>query len=163
MLTLPQIIEKPAQPFFAIKQHVTLPFDDEIPAILDRLFSAVEAHNLKPSGPVLFKHNVVRMPHLEMAFGVAVDRVVAETGDIESGLLPAGRYAEITYYGPYSDLITVNAVLIGWCEHSGLAFDSRKDADGEWFSNRLEIYHNSPEVEADPHKLKTTVSIKLRD
>ncbi|AKC87074.1 GyrI-like domain-containing protein [Pseudoxanthomonas suwonensis] len=163
MLTLPEVVERPATPYLALKKQVTLPFDAEIPAILDRLFSYLHTNGLQPAGPVFFKHNVVDMPRLEMEFGVPLEHPVDADGDFTSGVLPAGRYAEITYFGPYDDLIAVNGVLIGWARHAGLAFDSRQQADGEWFAHRSEIYHNSPDEELDSRNLRTTVTIKLKD
>jgi effector-binding domain-containing protein len=163
VLTLPKIVERPALAYLAIKAHVSLPFDDKIPQILDRLFGFLKTNDLRETGPVFFKHNVVAMPDIEMEFGVPVDRTIAVEGDFVSGYLPAGRYGEVTYFGPYDDLVTVNGVLIGWAHHVGWTFDAREQANGEWFSNRLEIYHNSPAEEPDPQKLQTTVSIKLKD
>jgi effector-binding domain-containing protein len=163
MMTLPQIVERPATPYVALKKHVTLPFDDEIPAILARLDAYLDQHGLEPLGPVFFKHNVVDMPRLEMEFGVPVAHPVDAEGDFVSGMLPAGRHAEISYTGPYDDLIVINAVLIGWSRHTGLVFDSRHQADGEWFAHRSEILHNSPLEEPDPDRLRTTVTIKLKD
>lgn len=162
MLTLPKVVERPASPYVAVKAQVTLPFDDEIPAILGRLFSYLRQNRLEGTGQVFFKHNVVDMPHIEMEFGVPVEQVVEVPEGFVSGVLPAGRYAEITYFGPYDDLITVNAVLIGWARLAGLVFDSRQQADGEWFAHRTEICHNSPE-EPDPQKWQTTVAIKLKE
>lgn len=168
MLTLPEVVERPAVPYIALKQTVSLPFDDEIPAILARLAAHLQERRLVAAGPVFFKHNVVDMPRLEMEFGVPLEQAVdleggEAEGDFTSGILPAGRYAEITYLGPYDDLIAVNGVLIGWARHAGLEFDSRQQADGEWFAHRSEIYHNSPEEEPDPQKLRTTVTIRLKD
>lgn len=162
MLTLPKVIHREATPYIAVKAMVRLPFDDQVPAILGKLFGYVKANNLQETGPVFFKHNVVDMPTIEMEFGVPVDRLLQDGQGFVTGVLPAGDHAEITYVGPYDDLITVNAVLIGWAYHTGLTFDSRKTAEGEWFANRLEVFHNSPDEEPDPRKLQTTVTIKLK-
>lgn len=163
MLTLPRVVERPATPYIAVPARVRLPFDKEIPDILQRLFSHLRATGLQEAGPIFFKHNLIAMPDIEMEFGVPVDRLVDAPAGFVSGVLPAGRYAEVTYYGPYDDLITVNGVLIGWARQAGLVFDARVQADGEWFENRSEIYHNSPDEEPDPGKWQTTVSIKLAD
>ncbi|APH71083.1 GyrI-like domain-containing protein [Aquibium oceanicum] len=163
MLTLPSIVERPAVPFLALRRNVALPFDDEIPEIMDELFSALRACHASPAGPVFFKHNIVDMPALEMDFGVPVDSPPPAAGPLEAGILPAGRYAEITYLGAYDDLVTVNGVLIAWALRAGLVFDSVRKSDGEHFASRLEIYHNGLEEEADPSNWKTTVSIKLKD
>jgi effector-binding domain-containing protein len=163
MLSLPCIVERPATPYVALRKDVTLPFDDEIPAILAQLSAYLAQRGLEAVGPVFFKHNVVDMPHLQMEFGVPLAHPVEAGGEFTSGMLPAGRHAEITYTGPYDDLITVNAVLIGWSKHAGLVFDSRRQPDGEWFAHRSEILHNSPAGESDPRMLRTTVTIKLED
>ena len=163
MLTLPQVVLRPATPYFALKQEVDLPFDDEVPAILGRLFERIQALGLRPAGPVFFKHNVVDMPRLEMEFGVPLEEAVEADGDFTSGVLPAGRHVELTLVGPYDGLLTANEVLIGWARHCSLEFDSRHQPDGEWFAHRSEIYHNSPDEEPDPSRLRTTVTIKLKD
>ena len=103
------------------------------------------------------------MPEIDMEFGVPVATLPPAPGDYVSGVLPAGRYAELTSIGPYDDLYEANGVLIGWARHKGLVFDASPDGASEWFANRLEIYHNSPAEEPDPARLRTTVSIKLRD
>ncbi|MEY9199951.1 effector-binding domain-containing protein [Sinorhizobium fredii] len=162
MLTLPTIVERAAVSYVAVKKQVALPFDNEVPAILSELFAFVAMHQLE-AGAVFFKHNVIVMPEIEMEFAVPVDRLVRGQGSIVSGTLPAGRYAEVTYFGPYDDLLTVNGVLIGWALHAGIVFDSHQVGAGEWFAARSEIYHNSPAEEPNPQRLKTTVSIKLKD
>jgi effector-binding domain-containing protein len=163
MMTLPIVAERKSTPYVAVKAVVTLPFDDQLPGIMEKLFGYVTAKGLEETGPVFFKHNIVDMPTIEMEFGVPVNRVVEGHDECVSGVLPAGRYAEITYFGPYDDLMTVNGVLIGWARHAGLDFDARQTPGGEWFANRLEVYHNSPEEEPDPQKWQTTVAIKLKD
>lgn len=163
MLTLPNITYREATPYVAVKARVNLPFDDQIPDIMKKLHGYLKKNDLRETGLVFFKHNIVAMPMIEMEFGVPVARAQDSRDDMVSGILPAGRYAEITYFGPYDDLIAVNGVLIGWARHAGLTFDARKTADGEWFANRLEVYHNSSEEEPDHQKLQTIVTIKLKD
>ena len=162
MLTLPKIVIRAATPYVAVKRMVALPFDDEVPGILGTLFEQIASNGLVEAGPVHFKHNIISMPQIEMEFAVPVDRLIDGTDSLVSGVLPAGRHAEITYYGPYDDLITVNGVLVGWALHAGHVFDSNLQNDGEWFAGRYEIYHNSPMEEPDPQRLETTVSIKLK-
>lgn len=162
MLSLPCIVERTATPYVALRRDVVLPFDDEIPAILAQLSAYLAQHGLEAAGPVFFKHNVIDMPYLQMEFGVPLAHPVQAGGEFTSGVLPAGRHAEITYTGPYDDLVTVNAVLIGWARHAGLEFDSRPQPDGEWFAHRSEILHNGLDPDPDPARLRTTVTIKLR-
>ena len=163
MLTLPRINERSAQPYVAIREAVVLPFDDRIPPIMEELFQTLESMGVQPSGPVFFKHDIVKMPELVIEFGVPVATPIAAQGRLVAGMLPGGRFAETTYFGHYDNLMDVNAVLIGWARHTGLRWDSTEEPDGEHFAARLEIYHNSPEEEPDPEKWETTVSIKIAD
>ena len=163
MLTLPKIVERPAQPYVAIRQRVTIPFGDAIGPIMQSLFDAVKEQGIEPAGPVHHQHNIVAMPDLEMDFAVPVAGVVAATAPLVSGVLPAGRYAEMTYWGHYDNLLDVNAVLIGWAKHCGIVWDSTHAPDGEHFAARVEIYPNGPDDEPDPEKWETTLAIKIRD
>lgn len=163
MLTLPKIVERPAQPYVAIRERVTIPFDAEIDRVMDELFGSVNSKGIPIVGPVFFKHNIVDMPRLEMDFGVPVETAVAGDGRLVTGVLPAGRYAELTYWGHYDNLMQANEVLIAWARLKGIAWDVIQRPDGDHFASRLEIYHNSPAEEPDPEKWQTTVTIKVRD
>ena len=163
MLTLPRIVDRPETPYFALKRTVTLPFEAEIPSIIATLRSCLDTQNVVPTGPVFFKHNLVAMPVIEMEFGVPVERLLPAEGDFVSGILPAGRYAEITYVGPYDDLIEVNGLLIIWARELGHSFDAQPEGGGERFANRAEIYHTNPEDDKGSASSRTTVSIKIKD
>ncbi len=163
MLTLPRTTERAAQPYVAVRRKVSIPFDGAIGPAMDELFGALKGRGIEPSGPVFFKYNVIRMPELEIEFAVPTALQVADAGPLVSGVLPAGRYAEVTYLGHYDDLMDVNAVLIGWAKERGLAWDATAAADGDHFACRMEIYLNSPDEEPDPTKWETTVAIKVRD
>jgi effector-binding domain-containing protein len=163
MLTLPTIVERAAQPYVAIRRRVTIPFDAVIGATMDAMFGAVKEQALQPVGPAFFKYNIVNMPDLEIDFGVPVAGVTAVSGPLIGGTLPAGRYAQTTYWGHYDNLMDVNAILIGWAREKGLVWDATTGSDGDHFVSRFEMYPNSPEEEPDPNKWETTVAIKIRD
>lgn len=163
MLTLPKIVEHPAQRYAAIRRQVAIPFDDGIGSAIEALMATIDRQGLQVDGLIFFKFNIVKMPELEVEFGVPIKGTGTSEGDFVVGTLPAGRYAELTYYGHYDDLMEVTALLIGWAKHKDIAWDSSSEADGEHFAARLEIYHNSPEEEPDPKKWETTLRFKVRD
>jgi effector-binding domain-containing protein len=163
VLTLPRLVEHPAQPYLAIRERVTIPFGPAIGPIMGELFGTLERKGIKPAGPVFFKYNIVKMPELEIEFGVPVAAGTGGEGRLVPGVLPAGRYAEATYWGHYDNLMEFNAVLIGWARQKGIGWDSRQEADGEHFAARLEIYPNSPDEEPDPDKWETILRIKVAD
>jgi effector-binding domain-containing protein len=159
----PRIVERAAQPYVAVRRRVTMPFDDIVPQVLEALFGAMKAQGIEPDGPVIFKHNFINMPELEMDFGVPVATPATVRDGLVSGTLPAGRYAELTALGHYDGLIEANGALIDWARDSGLAFDVRETHEGDYFTARMEIYLNDPNEEPDPDKWETVISIKLRD
>lgn len=159
----PAVVEREAQPYVAVLRAVTIPFDKDVDTAMATLFRNVEVQKIQAVGPVIFKHNIVKMPELEMEFGIITAGPVRADGELISGTLPAGRYAQLTYLGPYDHLIEANGALIDWSRAHGLAFDSFEAADGEHFASRVEFYPNGPDDEPDPEKLETVVAIKLRD
>lgn len=162
MLSLPEIVERDAVAYAAVRRDVQIPFGGEIGPALGTLFSRLEALGVAPDGPVFFKYNRVVMPELQVEFGVPLTAEMAADAALVTSSLPAGRYAKIEYFGDYTNLIEVNAVLIGWVKHHGYAFDSEVRPDGEHFACRIEIYHNGPDDEPDPDKWHTTLLMKLK-
>lgn len=163
MLTLPTIVERAAQPYVAIRKQVAIPFDAVIGPTMDAMFTAVKVKSLEVVGPAFFKYNIVNMPELEIEFGVPVAAPAGSDGELIGGTLPAGRYAQTTYWGHYDNLMDVNAILIGWAREKGLAWDATTGSDGDHFAARLEIYPNNPDEEPDPNKWETTLAIKIKD
>lgn len=163
MLTLPRLIDQKARPYVAVRRRVTIPFDADIGPAMGALFGAVAARNIRTTGPAFFKYNVIAMPDLEIEFGMPVAEPVPAEGELVAGVLPAGRYAETTYFGHYDNLMDVNAILIGWAKEKGIAWDATTEADGDHFAARMEIYHNDPDEEPDPTRWQTTLMIKVMD
>lgn len=159
----PSIVERAAQPYVAIRRQVNIPFGSAATKTMKQLHKAIKAQGIQNTGAAIFKYNIVKMPELEIEFGFETDAPQAATGELMAGTLPAGRYAELTFFGPYRHLYKVNGALIDWSRDEGLVFDMHPEADGDHFASRVEFYPNGPEDEPDPNKLKTIVSIRLKD
>ena len=162
MLTLPRIVERAETHYVAVAQGVTIPFGEVIDPLMGEAAGFLEASGMTDFGPAIFKYNVVDMPRLDMEFGFIVDRPQAGNDRVRAGVLPAGRYATLTYTGPYDDLESVTAVLIGWAKEKSINWDSTPGPKGEAFVARFEIYLNGPMDEPDPQKLETEIWIKIR-
>jgi len=162
MLTLPKLVDRPEQNYLAIRRAVNIPFDDVVGAIMGELFGALNAGGIQAVGPVFFKYDIVKMPELVIEFGVPVAAGTVPSGPLVSGTLPAGRYAQTTYWGHYDNLMDVNAILIGWAKERHIQWDATEMPDGDHFVCRFEEYPNGPDDEPDPEKWETTVAIKLR-
>ena len=163
MLTLPKLVERAAQPYVAVRQKVSIPFDQAVGPAMGELFGTIEKQKIQQDGPVFFKYNIIKMPELEIDFAAPIKGAAKSEGRFVTGVLPAGRYAELTYWGHYDNLMDVNALMIGWARQKGIEWDATEHPDGDHFAARMEIYHNSPDEEPDPEKWETTLRIKVKD
>ena len=163
MLTLPEIIDQPARRYVAVRRRVCIPFGDMVAPAYDELFAAFAEAGVQSEGLEFIKYNVVAMPNLEIEIGITADARLPLTGTITAGVLPAGRYARLTYTGPYEQLMDANRVLIEWAKENGIHWDSTQAQDGEHFAARLEVYENNPSTEPAPAKLVTTLLFKIAD
>ena len=163
MLTLPQIIDRTAQRYIAVRLPVSIPFDEHMDPVFDELFSAFSRAGVEPNGMEFIKYNLIDMPRLEIEVGMTTNAAIPPNGRLVEGELPAGRYVSLTYTGSYTNLMDVTAMLVGWAKEKGLKWDSHQTLDGERFACRLEVHDNNPSIEPDPAKLQTTLLFKLAD
>ena len=162
MLTEPKIVDRPQTHYVAVSENVTMPFDDMIGGAMGEVAGWLEQNGVKDFGPAIFKYNLIDMPRLGMEFGFIVAEPPTGHGRVTAGVLPAGRYATVTYIGPYDDLERITGQLIDWAVQNGVAWDSTPAPDGERFVSRVEIYLNGPMDEPDPQKFHTEIWIKVR-
>jgi effector-binding domain-containing protein len=164
MLTLPKIIERPAQPYAFITytvtmQEMTKPADEGF----SKLFQWLGANGIEPVAAPVYNYRRINMAEtLDVEAGVPVAAVREDDGDIRFGMLPAGRYVELEWHGHFDGLIDATAMLIGWVRLTGHQFDVEEKADGDHFACRLEIYETEPD-KLPPEEWVTRLSFKLRD
>ena len=163
MMTLPQIVEREALPYVAVAEAVTIPFQGAIDRLIPEVAGWLGSKRVERFGPMLLKYNIIDMPRLGMEFGFVPPQAVEGDGRVESHVLPAGRYATVTYFGSYEKLMEVTGILIGWARDRGIAWDSESRADGDHFACRYELYPNGPIDGPDPQKWETQIYIKVRD
>jgi len=162
MLTVPTLVERPAQPYVAIREKVTIPFTPVIDKVMPEVAGWLQARGVERFGPAVFKYNVIDMPRLDVEMGFTPPKPLKGEGRVLAGTLPAGRYATLTHWGHYDRLMDATAMLIGWAKESGVAWDSSAMPDGEHFVSRFELYPNGPMDEPDPEKWETQIFIKVR-
>ena len=163
MMTEPRIVERTAQPYVALRRTVGIPFGDVVDQTLPRLWRWLESHAIEPAGPPFFKYDLIKMPdRLEIQFGVPLAAVPAIDREIVTGVLPAGRYATLTYHGPYNQLTAANGALIDWVRQNALELDAESTPEGERFACRFESYTNDPREVQNPADWETVLYYKLR-
>lgn len=165
MLTLPKIIDRPAQPYVAVRASCSIAELPKVaPKAIGEIHSWLAAKNVSPAGPLFFRYNVIDMARLmEIDIGFPTSSRVEGDGQVLSDILPAGRFASIVYRGPYDGLYDANAVLIGWAKERGIAWDVVETDDGDRFGCRVEIYRTDPREEPNPANWQTEVAIRLAD
>lgn len=163
MLTLPKIIDRKSQRYVAVRLPVVIPFGEDLDPAFDELFAAFSNARVEPNGMEFIKFNLIDMPRLEIEVGMTTDAALPLSSRMNEGELPAGRFVSLTYTGPYDNLLDVTAMLVGWAKEKALKWDSHDTPKGEQFACRLEVHDNNPSIEADPHKLRTTLLFKLAE
>lgn len=163
MLTEPEVIARPAQPYVAIRAQVTMrTLGTVLPELHPQVFAWLRERDIPPAGPPFWKYNVVDMDRdLEVEVGAPVAAAVDGDDRVLAGVLPPGRYATLRYTGHPGGLADATASLLAWAEREGLAWDVRRTGDAERWAARLEIYETDPASEPDMSKWTTQLAFRL--
>ena len=147
----PAVVEKPARHYAGIR--VVTPFKGMF-AVRDQLMKQLYASGLD-KGLTFFRLHVIDMDgDMDVEAGVVTDEAPHEDGRIRAGVLPAGRYAAMTYV---NHGMRANRTLLDWIRDSGLAMDRVAVPAGDRFGCRYEAYLTDPRVE----RMKTRWQIEL--
>jgi effector-binding domain-containing protein len=164
-MSVPEVNDRLAQPYVAIKAQVTMQNMAAIlPPLMPQVFGWLGERNIPPAGAPFWKYDVIDMARLlEVEVGVPVSAPVDGDERVLAGVLPAGRYATVRYTGHPDGLIGVVASLLEWASEEGLTWDMTNIQDGERWAARLEIYETDPAVEPDMNKWTTQLAFRLAD
>lgn len=162
MHTEPGTVERPEQPYVAVRGTVTMATISTMADRIPEVFAWLAARGLDPAGPPFLRYLVIDMKHeLEVEAGVPLAAPVAGDGEIRAGVLPAGRYAAVTHTGPYDGLVPTIADLRRWADDQGLAWDMTREGRVERWGCRIESYRTDPRQEPDPAAWETDVFFRL--
>jgi len=160
----PEIVTRAEQPYMAIRAGVAMADLGALGARLGELFAWLGARGVQPAGPPFFRYNVIDMAReLQVDAGLPVSAALDGAGDIVSGVLPAGRYATLTYVGHPAGLMQATAALLDWAAGQDLKWDMTPGDRGERWGSRLEIYLTDPALEPDMSKWVTQLAFRLAD
>jgi effector-binding domain-containing protein len=165
MSSEPIIVDRPAQPYVAVRGLVTMGTFHLIADRFPEVFGWLAERGIEPSGAPFFKYNVIDMANeMEIEAGVPVAEAVEGTdGDVFGAELPAGRYATLTYRGHPQELVEVTGGLLAWAEERGIEWDMAPSDRGDVWAARVEFQLTDPAVEPDMNKWETQLAFKLRD
>ena len=164
MLTLPEIVERPAQAYAYVTFTVRMdqmqkPANEGFPL----LFAHLARHGIRPVGPAFYNYRRIDMADtLDVEAGIAVATVGPEEDGVRFGTLPAGRFVTLTWHGHPDRLMMVTGMLIGWLKETDTALDVEERPDGDHFACRLELYKSDPAEVPDMNDWVTVLAFKLR-
>jgi effector-binding domain-containing protein len=163
MLTVPKFVELPTRNYVGVRLPVTIPFGTDVPPAFNELVEALNKAGVKADGMEFIRYNLIDMPRLEIDIAITTDATIPLSGRLVRSVIPGGQYVSVTYTGPYDGLIGATGSLIDWAKENNVRWDVQVTPEGERFASRLELYENNPSTEPDPHKLVTTILIKVAD
>ena len=165
MLTEPEVVARPAQPYVAIVAHVTMRTLGEIlPPLHPQVSAWLHERSMAPAGPPFWKYNVVDMEReLEVEVGLPVAAPLDGSSEVFGGVLPAGQYVTARYTGHPDGPAGATAALLAWAEKHHLTWDMTPTPDGDRWGARLEIYETDPSIEPDMSKWTTQLAFRLAD
>ena len=163
MTAEPVIEQRPAVPYVSVQREITMTTFPEIADRMPELAGWLASKGLTPAGAPFFRYHVIDMPRLVIEAGFPVAGEVQAEGDIQTGTLPAGRYATVSHHGHPEGLMGATHDLLVWAEKQDLTWDMTEQPDGQHWAARLEFYETDPRVEPDMNNWDTTLAFRLAD
>jgi effector-binding domain-containing protein len=164
----PQIIERPAQPYVAAREILTMSTLSRIADRIPELLAWLAQGGHTPSGAPFFRYLTIDMDRgLEVEAGVPVaaplDLAGADSGAATAQTLPGGRFVSAFFVGHPDGLEGATGDLLQWAEARGLRWDMHDTPAGENWGCRLEIYHTDPREQPDMNAWRTELAFRLAD
>lgn len=163
MLSTPEIVTRPDQPFAAIR--ISLDRSDipsKAPPLIGEVAGWLGSRGEAPVGAPFFSY--LEMPEdgpMVMEVGFPTAKLLAGDHRVRTGAIPAGRFARLIHTGPYDGLFEANVALGEWLGKQGIPHPMPEEAAGEYDAALLEIYGTDPAAEPDPQKWETEVAFRL--
>jgi effector-binding domain-containing protein len=114
---------------------------------------AVAAQGGHPIGPPFAKYYGMPGDVIDVEAGFPIDRVIAPSGEVAGGMLPAGRTVEATHVGPYETLADSYAEVEEFIGAHHLV-------PGAYM---WESYLSDPQAEPDPSHWRTLIQWPVTD
>jgi effector-binding domain-containing protein len=166
MIPSPKIEYRPEQHYAAIQAQVPIPFGSHIPPLNREVTAWLAKKGIKPSGPSIIRYLTTDMSKkLDIEVGWLVASAVPGDERVITGVIPAGRYAVLTYTGSYRGKGIYNATvaLLEWAERNRITWRKNIIDGAEWWVSRNEFYLTDPKVEPDPKKWQTELAFMVED
>jgi effector-binding domain-containing protein len=163
MLSTPQIENRPAHPYAAVRMQVAIPFGRFLQPAWTRVHKWLKAQGLT-HGPAIIRYLTTDMStKLDIEVGFVIDRPIQEGEGILTGVLPAGQYATLLYTGPYKGkgVYKANVAIMEWAAKNGVKWKTATINGVEWWESRVEWYPNDPASDPEPAKYQTELTFMV--
>lgn len=158
----PGIDQRPARQYVGLR--IITPFEGMF-AQADKLFKElrqwVNEHGVADQGPYFLRYHVIDMQGpMDVEAGFVVTSTLPGDARVKQGVLPAGRYAHLTY-SRYA--LRGNQALLIWMNEQQLEADRETIAAGDAFGCRYEAYLTDYRTEPRKKNWQVDLAIRLRD
>ncbi|GAA2608922.1 GyrI-like domain-containing protein [Paractinoplanes durhamensis] len=148
----PAVVTHPDRHYLGIR--VITPFRGMF-AVRDQLMKELYTRPDLSAGLTFFRlHEIDMDGPMDIEVGVVTQSRLAGDERIRPGVLPAGRYAAMTYSGHGR---RANGTLLDWAHDEGLALDRA----GDRFGCRYEAYLTDPRTERMKTRWRIELAIRL--
>ncbi len=127
----------------------------DLPKVMEKSLRKIKEHLAKfeeePTGPPFAAYYDMSMDSFDVEIGFPVSRAFAETGNIQTSVIPGGKIASCTHTGPYTGISKAYQFLSNWVKENG--YETKEVV--------YEIYFNDPAV-TPPQELTTQIFLLLK-
>ncbi|WP_326540474.1 GyrI-like domain-containing protein [Pseudorhodoferax sp.] len=109
------IEHRPVQTYVGMRTVMPMDqFDRQIPEMTARVAEWLAAHSLRPAGNAFLRYHTIDMPHrMDVELGIPAEGASDADGPLRNAVMPAGRYAVLTYRGVKNG-VAANKRLLDW-------------------------------------------------
>ncbi|HEX6682072.1 MAG TPA: GyrI-like domain-containing protein [Candidatus Limnocylindrales bacterium] len=155
----PRVVARPEIPYLGLR--LVTPFRGMLgkrDELLRELIEWLGRNEVADAGPFFLRLVVIDMDgDMEIEVGAVTPEPRDGDDRVSAGVLPAGRYATLTYR---DHALRANRALLEWAKAGEVALDRWNDPAGDRFACRYEAYLTDPRTE--PRKTKWEVELNIR-
>ena len=159
LLEPPRVVERPDADYLGIR--VVTPFRGMLSVrneLIDELSAWLVQQGIDDVGMFFLRLHVIDMNGpMDLEVGVTTSGPLAGDDRVRPAVLPAGRYATLTYR---NHSLRANRALLDWAGAEALSLDRRDTPEGDLFGCRYELFRTDPRKE--PRKTKWQVELNIR-
>jgi effector-binding domain-containing protein len=147
-----ELVERSSQPVLSVRTRTPV---QGLQAALGKAYASIMTYmagtGQQPSGAPFVAYYNMNMADLDVEIGFPVAVELPGQGDVQSGFIPAGKYAACLFTGPYSELAEPYTALNEWMDLQ------RLEPTGVVY----EQYLNDPTV-TPPEQLQTYILFQVK-